>query len=95
MATTRARHTRKGTFGNHEQNEKIFKKPSESNFTGIKPRSKLDILGSAGNANEISIVSGSDEEEVMHVDPTEQSGGQLDQDFDFIDEVLASHMQDM
>ena len=44
----------------------------------------------------MSIVSGSDEEEVMQVeDQLDQSGEQLDQDFDFIDEVLATHMQDI
>ena len=44
----------------------------------------------------MSIVSGSDEEEVNQVeDPHDQSGEQLDQDFDFIDEVLATHMQDI
>ena len=48
------------------------------------------------SANDMSIVSGSDEEEVNQAeDPHDQSGEQLDQDFDFIDEVLATHMQDI
>ena len=36
----------------------------------------------------MSIVSGSDEEEILATDHVDGSGAQLDQDFEFIDEVL-------
>lgn len=50
-----------------------------------------DMVNNANN--DISIASGSDEEEVRHGENEKE--GQLDQDFEFIDEVLATHMNDI
>ena len=69
---------------------------SEESSSGEKTRDKdRDTLGPGTQGNDISIVSGSDEEEVLQTEANDQSGGHLDQDFEFIDEVLAHHMQEI
>ena len=86
-------HARKNTLRDSYNSSSYFKKGNHNeSSSGEKDR---DTLGQGQTGNDISIVSGSDEEEVMQNDQLDQSGGQLDQDFEFIDEVLASHMEDI
>ena len=80
------RHKRKETFGGNE-------------ITGYNlPNAAAGSSGEKDNEydkDELGIVSGSDEEEVMHDGGSVQESQVLDQDFEFIDEVLMSYTQEI
>jgi hypothetical protein len=81
------RHGHKDTFG--EEGDFM------SNSLGSPQTLTKERNRDNGDVHDVEIVSGSDEEVIEHDPMYHDQSGQLDQDFEFIDEVLAAFATDM